>query len=144
MPHRHLVDAHVLLLRDGHVLLSRRRGDAFDGMWHLPSGKVEAAEDVVTAAARELAEEVGVRVAPADLSLVHTAHVTAPAQEPRFGLFFGAERWDGEPVNREPAKCHGLEWFPLTELPEPLISYTRTGLEGYLRGEPFSLLGWPA
>uniref|UniRef100_UPI003D780960 NUDIX domain-containing protein n=1 Tax=Nocardia brasiliensis TaxID=37326 RepID=UPI003D780960 len=45
MTTRHLVDAHVLLIRDGRLLLSKRRGaDEFDGRWHLPAGKVEVGE----------------------------------------------------------------------------------------------------
>ncbi|WP_433661354.1 hypothetical protein ACQPW1_03600 [Nocardia sp. CA-128927] len=33
---RHIVDVHVLLIRDGRLLLSKRRSDdEFDGLWHL-------------------------------------------------------------------------------------------------------------
>jgi hypothetical protein len=46
---RHLIDVHVLLVRDDDVLLTRRRdtNPLFDGLWHLPSGKLDAAESVL-------------------------------------------------------------------------------------------------
>ncbi|WP_216215774.1 NUDIX hydrolase [Amycolatopsis aidingensis] len=144
MPDRHLIDVHVLLTRDAELLLTRRRGGAFDGMWHLPSGKLDAAEDVLTAAAREADEEVGVMIDPNDLALVHTIHVNGSGPEPRLGLFFATERWIGEPSNREPDKCSDLGWFDLLSLPAELIEYPAAGIRGYHHGIPFSIMGWSA
>ncbi|MCX5416063.1 hypothetical protein [Streptomyces sp. NBC_00059] len=61
---------------------------------------------------------------------------TATAQQrfERIGFFFAATRWSGEPVNREPEKCLGLEWFSVHELPEDIIEYPEKGLLGYLEG----------
>jgi 8-oxo-dGTP pyrophosphatase MutT (NUDIX family) len=145
MTDRHIVDVHVLLVRDRHLLLSRRRdpSPAFDGRWHLPSGKLDAGESILAAAAREAAEEIGVQIAHADLGLVHTMHVAGSGLEPRLGLFFEVLRWVGEPVNREPAKCSELGWFPLSDLPAGIIEYPAAGIRGYLDQAPFGLLGWP-
>ncbi|WP_092528347.1 NUDIX hydrolase [Amycolatopsis arida] len=147
MIHRHLVDVHVLLVDDAdRVLLSRRRDThpEFDGKWHLPSGKLDAGESVLHAAVREVREEVGVLVEPADLGHVHTTHVVGPGLEPRLGLFFATHRWRGHPANREPDKCSELRWFPLDDLPERIIAYPATGIAGYRTGTTFSTHGWPA
>ncbi|RDI26600.1 NUDIX hydrolase [Lentzea flaviverrucosa] len=144
MADRHLIDVHVLLVRDGEVLLSRRR-DAdprFDGLWHLPSGKLDASESVLDGAVREASEEVGVVIEPGDLRHVHTLHANGSGVEPRLGLFFEVRRWSGEPVNREPEKCSELRWFELDALPEDFLSYSAAGIIGYLAGESFGLLGW--
>jgi 8-oxo-dGTP diphosphatase len=144
MADRHLIDVHVLLVRDGEVLLSRRR-DAdprFDGLWHLPSGKLDAGESVLDGAVREAAEEVGVVIEPGDLRHVHTLHANGSGVEPRLGLFFEVRRWSGEPVNREPEKCSELRWFGLDALPEDFLSYSAAGITGHLAGESFGLLGW--
>jgi ADP-ribose pyrophosphatase YjhB (NUDIX family) len=133
---RHLVDVHILLIRDGEVLLSRRRSaDEFDGLWHLPAGKLEFGESATVAAAREAGEEIGVVIDPADL--------TSSGREARLGLFFHARRWTGAPENREPDKSYGLQWFSLDALPEEsLIRYSATGIRGLTMGTPYSELGW--
>lgn len=144
MTPRHLVDVHVLLIRDGAILLSRRRsGDEFDRRWHLPAGKLESGESVTAAAAREAAEEVGVEIDPAALRLIHVAHVTAPSREARLGLFFRAEWWQGEPFNREPDKCYAVQWFTLNELPADLIEYSALGIAAVNSASPYSEFGWP-
>lgn len=142
MPDRHLIDVHVLLVRDAELLLTRRRGGVFDSMWHLPSGKLDADEDALTAAAREAEEEVGVLISPGDLTHVHTIHVNGSGPEPRLGLFFATARWLGEPSNREPEKCSGLGWFDVRHLPDGMIEYPAAGIRAYLAGTSFSVLGW--
>lgn len=144
MPDRHLIDVHIMLVDRGCLLLSRRRDPdpAFDGRWHLPAGKLDAGESVLDAAVREADEELGVRIDPADLRLVHTLHVRGPGCEPRLGLFFEARRWRGTPENREPEKCSELAWFPLDDLPDGLIEYPAAGIKGYLEGRTFGVLGW--
>ncbi|MFJ6672050.1 NUDIX domain-containing protein [Actinosynnema sp. NPDC091369] len=144
MPDRHLIDVHVLLVRDGRVLLSRRRdvNPLFDGLWHLPSGKLDAGESVLAAVVREAEEEVGVVLDPADLRLVHTLHARRAGLEPRLGLFFEARTWVGEPENREPDKCSELGWFDLDALPDDLIDYPAAGLAGYAEAVLFAVYGW--
>jgi 8-oxo-dGTP pyrophosphatase MutT (NUDIX family) len=144
MADRHLIDVHLLLVRDGQVLLTRRRdtNPLFNGLWHLPSGKLDAGESVLQAAAREADEEVGVLIEPDDLRHVHTLHVNGSGPEPRLGLFFETHRWVGEPTNREPDKCSAVSWFSLDALPEKLIDYPAAGIHAYRTGVPFSVHGW--
>jgi len=63
---RHFVDVHVLLVRDGSLLLSRRRSaDRFDGRWHLPAGKLEAGEPARAGRwAGSAKTECGIHIAP--------------------------------------------------------------------------------
>ncbi|WP_054816641.1 NUDIX hydrolase [Nocardia arizonensis] len=144
MSARHLVDVHMLLRRDAELLLSRRRsGDEFDGRWHLPAGKLEEGESVTAAVVREAVEEIGVRLDPADLRLVHVAHVVSPGRPARLGLFFETRSWIGDPVNREPDKCYELCWFPLDALPADTIAYPLAGIAALRTGDPYSEFGWP-
>lgn len=137
-----IIDVHVLLVRDDKVLLTQRRGTYGGGMWHLPSGKLDAGESVLAAAAREAEEEVGVFVEPDTLRHVHTVHVAGSGPVPRLGMFFEARRWIGEPVNREPDKCSAVGWFPLNNLPGEVIPYPLAGIRAYVDGVSFGLLGW--
>jgi len=146
MADRHLVDVHVLLVRDHEVLLSQRRdtNPDFNGRWHLPSGKLDAGESVLDAAVRETDEEVGVLIDPTDLRHVHTIHVDGSGPEPRLGIFFATRRWIGEPTSREPGKCSAIAWFPLDALPDFLIEYPAAGIRAYQQNLSFSVLGWHA
>lgn len=144
MPDRHLIDVHVILADRSNIPLTQRR-DAnpdFDGLWHLPSGKLDAGESLLHAAAREAEEEVGVLVNPHDLRHVQTLHVNGSGPEPRLGIFFEARNWIGEPVNREPDKCAAVRWFALDALPGNIIDYPAAGIHAYRTGEPFSVRGW--
>ncbi|WP_027929072.1 NUDIX hydrolase [Amycolatopsis thermoflava] len=144
MADRHLIDVHVLLVDNGNLLLTRRRdpNPTFNGRWHLPSGKLDAGESVLHAAAREAHEEIGVAIDPDDLQHVHTLHVNGSGVEPRLGLFVLTTRWTGEPVNREPDKCSAINWLPLDNLPTDLIDYPAAGIHAFLTGQTFAILGW--
>lgn len=121
------------------VLMGRRRGTGYgDGLWHLPSGHLEAGESVVRAAVREAREEVGVVVDPDDLTFVHVMH-RAPD---RVGLFFAANRWAGEPYNAEPHKCSELGWWPLDRLPADMVGYPAAALARIRDGVPFAHHEW--
>lgn len=70
-----LPSARVAVVDDGAVLLIRQRGGDEPGAWVLPGGHVEAGESLPQAAARELAEETGLRVDPGSLSALGTGAV---------------------------------------------------------------------
>lgn len=54
--------ADVFVVRDGKILLLKRRGGIGDGVWYLPGGVVDRGEDPADAAVRETLEESGLRV----------------------------------------------------------------------------------
>jgi mutator protein MutT len=143
-PYRTIVDALLILVRDGRVLLAQRQGTGYaDGAWNLPSGKLEADETVSQAALREGSEEIGIHAKEAHLRFVHLIHYRNHLGDARIGVFFEVQQWDGEPYNAEPHKCSNIAWWPLNQLPKDTYPYTAEGLAAYVRGDHFSNVGWP-
>jgi 8-oxo-dGTP diphosphatase len=135
--------AYVLLLRgtgrDAEVLLQLRQNTGYrDGHWAMAAaGHVEADESVHAAACREAAEEIGVKIDPADLEPLTTMHRTHANHDPideRVDFFFGCHRWAGEPRMLEAAKVADLGWFPLRALPEPVVPHERYVLDALRDG----------
>lgn len=136
-----IVDVNVLLIRDSQVLLGRRHNTGFeDGSLHMPAGHLEGGESLITALLREAWEELGIQINPGHPRLVHVMHHSAGGG--RLSFFFEVTDWTGEITNREPHKCKSLRWFPLAELPDRIIPYTRDALLAYMRGAPLSCKGW--
>ncbi|HEX2416786.1 MAG TPA: NUDIX domain-containing protein [Micromonosporaceae bacterium] len=143
MPYTVVVDVMLILERDGHVLLAERSGTGYaDGWLNLPSGKLEADEDVVSAVIREATEEIGIHIERGDVRPVHVVHHRGPEGHGRIGWFFVADSWRGEPYNAEPHKCAGLLWAPFDDLPTNTLPYMVAGLTRYRAGIPFSLHGF--
>ncbi|MBN9108615.1 MAG: Nudix family hydrolase [Pseudonocardia sp.] len=89
----------VLRSSDGRVLVAERRpGVDGAGYWELPGGKIDAGETPAQAAARELREELGVRVDELEPWRTYTHDFSTG----RVRLhFFRVRSWNGEPTGRE-------------------------------------------
>jgi 8-oxo-dGTP pyrophosphatase MutT (NUDIX family) len=126
--------AYVVLRRGDEVLMLLRANTGYmDGFWAVPAGHVERGESALTAAVRETREEVGVEIDPADLIPVTTLHRTGGNGDPideRVDFFFTTTRWSGEPRVMEPDKAAGLDWFPVDQLPDPVVPHEARVLAG--------------
>ena len=134
--------AYVLFLRDtptgaAEVLLQLREGTGYmDGYWATAAaGHVERGESVFDAAAREVTEELGVTgVHLAPLCAMHRTGATGDPVDERVDYFLRADAWTGEPVIQEPDKCADLRWFPLHDLPDPVVPHELVVLEALRAG----------
>ena len=89
--------AYVIFRRGRQVLLQLRKNTGYrDGHWATgAAGHVEADESVLAAACREAAEEVGVVVAPGDLTpltTMHRTHAESSADRRARGLLLPVQR----------------------------------------------------
>jgi len=135
-------EAHLLLVKNSHVLLLRRQNTGYeDGNYSVIAGHIEKSETARQGMAREALEEAGLIIQPEDLVLCHVMH--RKAEDNRVGFFFKAERWTGEPRNLEPGKCSELSWFHVDSLPANLVPYVRQAIKETLRGATYSEHGWP-
>ena len=103
----------VAVIRDGNVLAALRSGPG--GGWEFPGGKVEPGESDRAAGARELAEELGVRV-----EVGESLGAAVPINETYALRVYAAELVAGVPVPHEhrevrwvgPAELGELAWLP--------------------------------
>ncbi|WP_428934129.1 NUDIX hydrolase [Streptomyces sp. ACT015] len=141
----HHIGVHLYAERDGRLLLGLRHPDSAYAplQYHFLAGHCEQ-ESAVTCLIREAREEAGLEIDPADVEFAHAVHILhAPGTRPRLQLVFRARCWTGEPTVREPDKCVGWGWWPLDGLPEPMVAYARTAIDGVRAGRTYSELGWP-
>ena len=138
---RLIPESHLLLVREGQILLLRRRNtDYEDGKYSVVAGHMEDGETAREAICREAREEAGIELAPDDLAFAHVVHRADRGQ--RVGFFFSAHRWRGEPRNMEPHKADELRWFPLEALPDAMVPYVRRAIECWRAGACYSESGW--
>jgi 8-oxo-dGTP pyrophosphatase MutT (NUDIX family) len=140
------VDVFLLLTAGDQVLLALRQNTGYaDGQWNLPSGKLEVGEDAISAMRREAREEIGIRLGADDLTPEVTVHHRNRGGQGRVALVFAAA-WDparhGEPVNAEPHKCGGIDWYAVDGLPATTDRYTIACVSAWRSGQRFWLSGW--
>jgi len=138
------VAVHLLLKKGNEVLLLRRFNTGYeDGNFSVVAGHVDGGETVQAAMIREAAEEAGVQIDAEDIHIVLVMHRRiAQENAERIDYFLCCEKWQGEPVNREPHKCDLLEWHDMSNLPQNTIAYVRSGIESYLKNKQFISFGF--
>lgn len=97
-----IVACETYIVHQGKVLMHKRaeRKSKFPGFWIGPGGHVEAGEDVLSAAIREVKEETGVDVEPMNVSLkVLAFHHHIDRGEVWIEYLFRAEIPEDQPVH---------------------------------------------
>jgi mutator protein MutT len=101
----------AVLERDGRYLVGRRPSEKrHGGLWEFPGGKLDEGESIADAAARELHEELGVRVVGMGQGLLVVKDDESP-----FVIEFHEVSIEGEAVAHE---HEALGWFSSAELTE--------------------------
>lgn len=112
MKNRIVVSAVCVFDNAGRLLTVRKRGTA---MFMHPGGKPEPGESAVQAAARELAEEVGIIIDPGELQLMGVWIAEAAneaATDIEATVFMAPGTWDAHPS----AEIAEIRWLDLAAL----------------------------
>lgn len=133
--HRPRVGVGVMVLKQGRLLLGRRRGSHGAGEYAYPGGHLEHLESFEQCAKREVREETGLEIGP--LRFLRVLNTRAYAPKHYVDLAFAADWVSGEPQVLEPEKIDGWAWYPLDALPSPLFGTIPTALEALTTGRTF-------
>lgn len=116
------------ILRDGKILLGKRKGSHGAGEWSVPGGHLEEFETVEACCRREIKEETGLT----DLDFIKRLGYSEnffPVEKKHYITVYAIfVLRSGEPRLIEPNKCEGWEWFDLNALPKPMFGGLLTQL----------------
>lgn len=134
-PHRRRTAARVVVVASGSALLLRDTDPGLPGSrwWVTPGGGIDAGEDAVAAAVRELYEETGLAASPSELlgpvavrDVAHGYSDQVLHQREEFFVLAVAEQFAPSPGGLTPEEritLDGWAWLALDELsalPEPV------------------------
>ena len=115
-----LVVVAAVLERGGRVMLCQRLPDVHSALkWEFPGGKLEPGESPEAALARELREELGIRVA---VGRVKDVVLHRYPDRDVLVLFYGCALVEGEP---ETLECNAIAWAT----PAALSGYDLAGAD---------------
>ncbi len=141
-PRRVIVGLGVLVIRDGKVLVGKRKGAHGSGKWAFPGGHQDFGESWEVCGPREVEEETGMTVKfryfdPDRLQkflCVTDDHMVE--DDKHYNTVYIVCDWvSGEPELKEPDKCEGWEWVTFREIieklpPEAQAHYKEHGSQG--------------
>ncbi len=117
----------VMLLKNGKVLMTKRKGAHGEGEFAFPGGHLEFGESFADCARRETMEEAGIKIK--NIQFQYLANVTKYTGKHYVHIGLTADWASGEPKNLEPDRSEGWAWYSLDNLPKPLFEMCRLSFE---------------
>lgn len=116
----------AFVVKDRSVLLGKRLSPIGFATFALPGGHLEFGESFEECAAREVKEETGLDLDMAKMAFVKvTNSVLLDEARPSHYVTIFLRSVPAEveqvPVNMEPEKCDGWDWYEWSRLPHPLF-----------------------
>ena len=130
-----LVGIGIMILKEGKILLGKRKGSHGEGEYAFPGGHLEYMESVEVCVLREIAEECGIEIE--NLRFQSLANVDN--YDPKHYIHIGmiADWKSGEPEVLEEDKCEGWDWYSLDSLPELIFETAKLQIDSYKTGRLF-------
>ena len=120
MLERPKVGVGVILVKEGTVLLLKRKNAHGEGSWGFPGGHLELNEDFEDCVTREVEEETGMSVTNIRFAGL-TNDVFTKENKHYITIFMLCDWKTGEAQIKEPENCSGISWHEWERLPQPLF-----------------------
>lgn len=118
MGKRPYVGVAAIVIKDGKVLLGKRKNSHGSGTWQFPGGHLEFNETIEDCARREVLEETGIIIKNIRFG-PYTNDIFEKEHKHYITLFIIAEYDSGVLELKEPEKCDQWGWFEWAALPSP-------------------------
>jgi len=120
MENRPKVGIGVIVLKDGKILLGKRKNAHGEGAWCYPGGHLEYGESWEECACREAMEEAGIEIKNIRFGTA-TNDIFENEQKHYITICMVADYDSGETKIMEPDSCVEFDWFEWDALPQPLM-----------------------
>ena len=125
----------ALIIKEGKILLGKRKSAFAKGEYGSVGGHVEPQETLEEALKREAMEESGLVLK--NVKYLCTTNLRKYAPKHYVDVAFPAEIESGEPRVMEPEKLESWDWYDLENLPNPLFAVMPVYIEAYKTGKTF-------
>ncbi len=120
MTNKPKVGVGVIVIKDGKVLIGKRKNAHGSGSWAFPGGYLEFNESWEECAEREVMEETGIQIDNLRFGTA-TNDIFEKENKHYITIFMVADLVSGTVEIKEPHKCEKWEWFHWDKLPCPLF-----------------------
>ena len=110
----------VIVIKDGKILLGKRKNAHSEGAWCYPGGHLEYGESWEDCSQREVMEETGIEIKNLRFGTA-TNDIFEKEQKHYITICMLSDFASGEVKIMEPDKCEKWDWFEWEQLPQPLF-----------------------
>jgi 8-oxo-dGTP diphosphatase len=125
----------VMILKDGKVLLGKRKGSHGAGEYAFPGGHLDYMESFEECARRETREETGMEIKNIRFQYLANLQRYAPKHYAHIGLI--ADWASGEPMVKEPNKCEGWDWYDPDHMPNNCFGTMPLSIDSLKTGKTY-------
>lgn len=125
----------VMILKDGKVLLGKRKGSHGKGEYSFPGGHLEHLESFEDCAKRETKEECGIEIKNVRFQFLYNMTKYTPKHYVHINLL--ADWKTGEPQVLEPEYSEHWGWYDIDNSPQPLFDAVQLALKAYKTGQKY-------
>jgi 8-oxo-dGTP diphosphatase len=133
--HQPKVGVGVMIVKNGSVLLGKRKGSHGEGEYAFPGGHLEYMESFEHCAHRETLEECGIEIEHIRFQFLANVKTYVPHHYVHIGLLVDWK--SGTPEVLEPEASGSWEWYDLDHLPQPLFEMCRLAVDSYQTGRNY-------